>query len=241
MRLVWIGFVASIAIAGTAAFSQTADLFQTVRPQVLLSVHRDPNGSRADLIEVRTIDPKYPPEQLRTQILELGRQMGSEPRGLLIARATISSGMSTIKATFAVDNLIDRNSSKLHLQEIARSFAGYEGEHAVTGISVQFVGEPPKSATLLAYGEASDPVQVQGVYDPTFHGVEYRIKLNTQDPKLIEIPEGAEQKPAASPSTDARKGTDWTLWALIGVAAIAVGALVYSLLVNSKVSKGLKR
>lgn len=241
MRLVWIGVVASLAIAGTAAFSQTTDLFQTVRPQLLLSVHRDPNGSRADLIEVRTIHPQYPPEQLRAQIMELGRLMGSEPRGLLVARASITSGMSTIKATCAVDNIIDRDSARLHLEEIAKAFAGYPEPHTVTGISVQFVGEAPKSETLLEYGKDTDPVQVQGVYDPTFNGVEYRIKLNVQDPKLIQIPEGPEQKPAATPSTDARKGTDWTIWALIGVAAIAVGALVYSLLVNSKVSKGWKR
>ncbi len=241
MRLVWIGVVASLAIAGTAAFSQTADLFKTVRPQLLVSIHRDPNGSRADLIEVRTIHPQYPPEQLRAQIMELGRLMGSEPRGLMVARTSISSNMSTIKATCAVDNIIDRESAKLHLEEIAKAFAGYPEPHAVTGISVQFVGEAPKSETLLEFGSETDSVQVQGMYDSAFGGVEYRIKLNVQDPKLIQIPEGNEQKPSAIPSTEARKGTDWTTWALIAIAAIAVGALVYSLLVNSKVSKGLKR
>lgn len=238
-----MSIVAFVAIAGTEALSQTVNLFKTVRPQLLISIRRDPNGSRADLIEARTIDPKYPPEQLRAQLVELGNLLGSPPRGLAVMRSSISGdgSMTTIKATCAVDNLIDRSSTKFHLEEIAKAFAGYAAPSTVTGISVQFLGEAPKATTLLEFGKETDAVQVQGAFDPTFNGVEYRIKLNSQDPKLIQIPEGGEQKPLATPSTPAGKGSDWTIWALIGIAAIAVGALVYSLLTNSKVSKGLKR
>lgn len=243
MRLAWISIVAFVAIAGAEALAQTVNLFRTVRPQLLIGIRRDPNGSRADLIEARTIDPKYPPEQLRAQIIELGRLMGSEPRGLNVTRSSITgdASMTTIKATCAIDNIIDRESTKLNLGAIAKAFAGYAAPNEVTGLSVQFLGEAPKKTTLLEYGKEGDPVMVQGSYDPTFNGVEYRIKINSQDPKLIEIPEGSEQKAPTTPSTDAGTGTDWTVWGLVFIAAIAVGALVYSLLTNSKVSKGLKR
>lgn len=226
------------------AQTQTNDLMQTVRPQVLLSVRRDPNGSRADLIEVRTTDPQYPVEQLRAQLIELGRLMGSEPRGLLVARSSITgpdASMTTIKGTCAVDNLIDRVTRRLHLTEVAQAFAGYPAPHTVTGISITYVGELPLRDTILTYGIESDPVQVQGSYDPVFRGIEYRIKLNTQKPEEIVIPEAAEQKPMAKTSTVAKEGFDKTIWGLIAIAAVAVGALVYSLLVRSTSSRRASR
>lgn len=240
MRLAWV----LIAAMATSAFGQSPqvpqNLFQTVRPQVLLTIRRDPNGSVADLLEARTIDPQYPADQLRAQLIELGRLMNSEPRGLLVARASITgadASMTTIKASCAIDNIIDRRSSKFHLAEIARAFAGYPEPHAVKGISVLFVGEKPGKETILEYGTESSAVQVQGTLDPTFGGVEYRIKLNSQKAEDIVIPEGSEQKPSTAPSTDANRGFDWTMWGLVFVAACALGALVYSLVVRSTSSK----
>ena len=240
MRAAWIG----IAAVATSAWGQSPptapNLFQTVRPQVLITIRRDPNGSVADLIEARTIDPRYPEEQLRAQLIELGRLMNSEPRGLLVARASITgtdASMTTIKASCAIDNIIDRKSSRFHLTEIARAFAGYPEPNRVTGISVLFLGERPGKQTLLAFGSDKSAVEVQGTLDPTFGGVEYRIKLNSQNAEDIDIPEGGEQKAPAVPSTDAKGGFDWTTWGLIIVAACALGALVYSLVVRSTSSK----
>jgi hypothetical protein len=239
MRFAWV-FVAGMA---TSAWGQDppkpTNLFQTVRPQVLITIRRDPNGSVADLVEARTIDPKYPAEQLQAQLIELGRLMNSEPRGLLVGRASITgadASMTTIKASCAIDNIIDRKSPKFHLAEIAKAFSGFADPNKVTGITLFLVGEKPGKDTLLAFGNEASPVQVQGALDPSL-GLEYRIKLNTQEAEDIVIPEGAEQKSPAAPSTDANRGIDWTIWGLIILAGCALGALVYSLLVRSTSSK----
>ncbi len=241
MRFAWIVVVAFVTMIATKAVAQAEDLFRTLRPDLIIGISRDPNGSGADLLEFRTIDPKYPPEQLRDQILELGKLMNSEPRGLVVARSSISSGMSTIKATCAIDNIIDRSQPRYHLKQIAQAFAGYAEPHAVKGLSIQFLNEKPRKETLLDFGGPNDAVQVQGSFDPTFSAVEYRIKINIQDAKQIEIPEAGEQKPIPAPSSDAKGGPDWMVWGLVFIAAIAVGALVYSLLTNTKVQKGRKR
>lgn len=239
MRFTWVLVAAMSASAMGQDPPKPANLFQTVRPQVLLTIRRDPNGSVADLIEARTIDPRYPAEQLQAQIVELGRLMNSEPRGLMVGRASITgsdASMTTIKASCAIDNVIDRKAAKFHLTEIARAFAGYSEPNQVTGLSLILVGEKPGKNTLLSYGSDSSPVQVQGTLDPSL-GLEYRIKLNTQKAEDIVIPEGGEQKAPAAPSTDANRGIDWTIWGLIIVAGCALGALVYSLLVRSTTSK----
>lgn len=239
MRLAWIGVFACASIAWGQNPATNSGLFQTVRPQVLLTIRRDPNGSAADLIEARTIDPRYPAEQLQAQLIELGRQLNSEPRGLRVGRASITgadASMTTIKATCAIDSIISRTEQRFHLTEITRAFSGYADPHRVTGLSVMFLGEAPGSKTLLSFGTEKSPVQVQGSYDSTFNGVEYRIKLNSQTAEDINIPEGGEQKPPATPSSDATGGFDWTIWGLILVAACALGALVYSLLTRSTAS-----
>jgi hypothetical protein len=243
MRCLWPILVAVSSISWGQGQQPAENLFQTVRPQVLMTVRRDPNGSRADLIEVRTIDPQYPVEQLRAQLIELGRLLGSEPRGLLVARSSITgadASMTTIKGSCAVDNLIDRGTRKFHLTEIAKAFAGYAAPNRVTGISLMFIGEAPARDTLLAFGGKDAHVQVQGLYDPTIQGIEYRLKLNTQNPDEILIPEGPEQKPTEKTSSVAGKGVDWMIWGPIAAAALAMGALVYSLLVRSTSSRQAK-
>jgi hypothetical protein len=240
MKWVPVGLVALASMAVAQNDKPPVDLFRTVRPQILLTIRRDPNGSRADLIEARSVDANYPAEQMRAQILELGRLLNSEPPGLFIERHALDGAaatMTSIKASCAVDNLIDRETRKFHLTEIVRAFAGAPAPNTVTGLAIQFIGEQPRRDTLLSFGLEGDPVLVQASYDPTFNCVEYRVKLNTQKPGEIEIPEGAEQKVRPTPSTVANKGFDWTIWGLILVAAVAVGALVYSLLVRSTSSK----
>lgn len=216
------------------------DLFRTVRPQIAISVRRDPNGSRADLVEATSIDANYPPDQLAEQVIKLGELIGSQPRGLSVARHSVSGAdgrFTSVKASFAVDNLIDRATGHLHLTEIARAFAGAAEPHRVTGLSLSFVGEIPTENTLLAFGSESDPVQIQGDFNPSFKSTEYRVKLNSQDPKAIFIPESKEQIPVKTPSTHGNPGPDLLFYGLIIVAAVAAGALVYSVLVRITASK----
>ena len=145
--------------------------------------------------------------------------------------------MTSIEATCAIDNVIDRTTGKFHLTEIAQSFAGAQPPHQVTGISVMFPGETPTKNTLLTFGTDRDSAQIQGDYNPTFKSIEYRLKLNSQNPDEIAIPENREQNGTKRPSSDGRNNVDWSLWGLIAVAALAVGALVYSLLIRTSASK----
>ncbi len=239
MKWAWLGILGLVSSAFAQQQSPAVNLFQTVRPQLLLTIRRDPNGSRADLLEVKSVEPGFPEDLLRNQILELGRQMNCDPRGLSVGRYSLTgdASMTSIKASCAIDNIIDRDRASFHLTQIARSFAGAPKPNEVVGLTVLLIGETPRLETLLAFGNPGDPVQVQGVKDSAFKGIEYRIKLNSQIPSEINIPESGEQNSVPGPSTVASSRIDWLLWALIGIAAIAFGALVYSLLINRAISK----
>ncbi|OJU64948.1 MAG: hypothetical protein BGO01_14635 [Armatimonadetes bacterium 55-13] len=239
MRFLSIMALTALLVAGMEARAQGVDLFKTVRPQVILSVKRDPNGSQADLIEAQTIDGNYPPEQLKAQILELGRQLNCDPRGLTVFRHSVSEdgSMTSIKATCAIDNVIDRRTGSFHLTEIVRAFTGFPEPHRVSGLSLSFLNEAPRKNTILTFGQESGPVMLQADLNPTFKSIDYRIKINTDKPDEISIPEGPEQNKPINTSSDDRNSVDWSLWGLIGVAAIAVGALVYSLLIRTTSSK----
>jgi len=239
MKRVCLGILA-IAASVSAQQAPPKSLFQTVRPQVLLTIRPDPNGSRADLVEARTIDPTYPADQLKAQILQLGKFLNSEPRGLAVGRSSItgeSASLTTIKAICAIDEIISRSGKGFHLQEIARAFAGYPEPATVSGLTVQFIGQSPTKSTLLSFGGEGDPIQIEGVFDAAFQTLEYRMKLNTQNPEEITVPEGGEQTPTKEPSNVAGSGINWLVWILVFVSAIAVGALVYSLLVTAGTSR----
>jgi hypothetical protein len=227
-----------VCLAPAQGDPRPPSLFMTVRPQLSITVKRDPNGSRADLVDVMSIDADYPPDQLKTQILALGAMIKSEPRGLELTRHSVSGDdgrFTSIMARFAVDNLIDRTTGKFHLTELVQSFGSGSTSHPVTGLSINFVGEKPKHDTLLAFGTEKSPVQIQGDYNPTFGSIEYRVKLNTKSPAEIQIPEGKEQFPTVTPSNARR--VDGLMIGLLVVAALAVGALVYSLLSRTSASK----
>lgn len=237
MRLLPIAVLFLAALTTVFGQGQSPDLFRTVRPQLMITIRRDPNGSAADLLELKSTDADYPPLQLQQQILKLGESLNSQPRGLSFERHAVAANMSSVRATCAIDNVIDRKTGQFHLTEIARAFAGGEAGHQVTGLSLSFLGERPGKKTLLAFGTEADGVQVQGDYNATFGSIEYRVKLNSQDPARISIPEGGEQNAPQRPSSDGRNSVDWSLWGLIAIAAIAVGALVYSLLIRTATSK----
>jgi len=239
MRLLPIVGLLTVAISSVFGQGSGVNLFTSVRPQLVVTIHRDQNGSNADLIDIKSIDANYPPQQLSDQIHALGKLLGSPPRGVSITRHALTEdgSMTSIEVTCAIDNVIDRQTGKFHLTEIARAFAGAPDPHRVTGLSVMFQNEVPTKNTLLTFGTEQDAVQVQGDYNKDFRSIEYRIKLNKQNPDEITIPENREQNVAKRPSSDGRNIVDWSLWGLIAVAAIAVGALVYSLLIRTTASK----
>jgi hypothetical protein len=212
-------------------------LSMRVRADVTIVVTKHAMGP--DLVTITADRPEYPQEVLRQNAERLAAELGTELRGLDVFRYEMVPGdarMIFTRATFAVDGLVRRDEGRLGLQEIARAFAQQPDEHPVRGLTVQYQSEAPNQQTVRTY--TSDAVEVEGSADPG-KGLEYRILLKTNDPALIVIPEGQEAQEAVQPKAPERS-LDWLTISLIVAAALALGALVYSLLLRTRPTAGSK-
>ena len=99
---------------------------------------------------------------------------------------------------------------------------------AVTGFTIEFQGVVPTKITLSKY---TLPGVVTGearfTNDAPLKGIEYRIKLFTQDPAQITFPDKIEpgKPPSAQPVPMSDNRT--TIIVLVCLAGLAAGALVY--------------
>jgi hypothetical protein len=205
-----------------------------VKPEATVVVREHNSG--VDLVEVTILDGRYPPELLTKQIKTLGELMKADPRGTRILRDDFGSGdpkMAVLKATFAIDGLVEGKGGTLHLSPIVKAMAGAPAPNTIDGLSVFFENQTLNPQSVRAY--SSEAVQVEAMGHPGGVGVEYRVRLATQDPAKIDIPDTLEDQKAEAVKPKAKpKGFDWTLWSLLAVAALSVGALVYSLLLRSR-------
>lgn len=212
----------------------TGSLFQTTRFQATVVVRKHSTG--ADLVEVTVLEPAYSRELLRDQITLMGKELNSAPRGLQIYDYRLDPGDASsrmVKASFAVDGLIDRKAGVLHIQPIARAFALQSAHDSIDALMIQFEGETPTANTLRACSPPApgcENVVVEGRASDAKFGVEYRVKLLAHDPYKIFTPDTRGQTSAPKAVLPTKKGLDWTFVALIIVSALALGALVYSLL-----------
>ena len=218
-----------VALAQTSGGTAPGGLFTTVKTQIAVRVWKHPVG--ADMVEVTALEPAYPGQLLRSQVEMLGSKLHSIPRGLTVFRNEISPGMSFTKATFAVDGLIDRTKHLLHISEVVQAFAGAPPPFTVTGMSIIYDGETPSANTPRSFDSRAVSLDSQLSTSPAL--IEYRVQLLSQDPGSLAIPEVLEQKNDAAPSKAAKAGTDWTLWSLVAISAVAVFALVYSLVLKA--------
>ena len=90
-----------------------------------------------------------------------------------------------------------------------------------------FEKQKPNADTVKDY--RSDAVEVQADSQPGSIGIEYRISLKEQNPDKIEIPDSALAVAKGPNQIVVPGGPDTATYVLIGLAAVAVGALVYSL------------
>jgi hypothetical protein len=209
-------------------------LFVSSRFQAAVVVRKHPTG--ADLVVITILKPSYSHQLLEQQIEALGKELKSAPRGVSLADVAVDRDSSMLKASFAVDGLIERATGTLHVQPIARALALATHQDSLEALLVQFEGETPTSNTLK---ESFPPelgcrgAEVEGKFTDPSYGVEYRVKFLTHDAQLISIPDSpADRVPAAPSGTGPQKRMDWGLFPLILVAACAMGALVYSLLLR---------
>jgi hypothetical protein len=222
---------------GNAQQSTTPkSLFLTVRPDVTLLVEDTSTKKEAT---IGTVNPNYPADLLRSQIETLGKLVDGNVRGLRMEESKDGKGNSYLKVKFGINNLIDHERKVYRLQEIARAFAGAPDPYTVHGIHVTFAHELGDAQNIASYSlpgvvnvEAMRTADPNG---PLAATLEYRIELLTQDASKIVIPEHS-APPKASVPQDEPSGSPMLFYVLLGLAALAAGALVYLALLraNSK-------
>lgn len=202
------------------------DLFKTVKPQVSVVVHKHPTG--ADLVDITVLDPKYPSQLLQSQVEGMCTELNAPARGLslrTVSFRTDNNHLDFLRASFGTIGLIG-GSGKFNIQPIVRAFAGSPEPYGITGMSITFDGEKATADTLGNLKGAMVNVQARANQAPD-PGVEFRVELTGQDPKQIVIPDHSVKPDPVPPPAPPRQTPDWPLWLMLGIAAVAVGALVY--------------
>jgi len=192
-------------------------------PQVILDVTRHRLG--ADVFSIGVVRREYPAEVLRAQVSAFGANLGSPPRGLTLTRENVGNG-GQLRATFAVDGFVDPLKGIVRLDALAKAFAPSAG--GPFDLTLIINGFAPTQATIRSF--SSEAVDISA--SQYGNSLEYQISIKASDPALILIPIGTEPIAQANPSGKASQGPDWTFWGLLAVAGIAVGALVYSLVLR---------
>jgi hypothetical protein len=223
---IWSCGLAVACIA--SAMGQSAHVITPTRLQAIVQVRRDSVG--ADVVKISMFDPKYSPKILRDQVEDLGTITGSGVRGLQITADPIDPkdpSSKAVKATFAIDGLIDPKGQWVKLAPIVKALTRGQGTSETAGLNnfqVDFDFEIPKSVDLIDF----DAPEVDISRRLIEQSMEYTVLVKAQNSKGIDIPDFA---PTASSSTApvAKSKTDWFVVLAIGVAITAAGALVYCL------------
>lgn len=197
------------------------------KPQIVINVRE--HQFSPDMVTVTFLAPDYPEEVLRQQLDRVGSFTGSPPRGLTISKDVVRANTtnSFLKASFATDNVIDREAGQLHLERIIKPFLGAPQPHQLTSFLVTFEGETPTQRTLRLF--SNDHVLVSGSASVMPKGIEYKVLVRTQNPNDLSIPtEGKPQEPN-SKSSSQELSPPFPLAALLLLIAgsAAFGALVY--------------
>lgn len=199
---------------------------EKVAPQVIVNVRKHQMG--ADMIEVTAASASYPKALLQSQCERMGQLLQSPARGLAVYESGTEPRFKFIKASFATDGLVDRDHGTINLEAVVKAFLGAPAPHAVRSLLVTLEGEVPVGKQTLQ-DFSSDTVRLKANVSTFPKGLEYRILALTQDAEKISIPgRYVEPKAPEKPSLKKPSGTPgWLPAALLGVAGLAGGALVY--------------
>ena len=212
-------------------------LFASLVPDATISIRKHPMG--ADMVDITMKAAGYPPKLLDAQLKALGTFLGSQPRGVQIGDVILDEtnpNSKFLKASFAVDGVIDRKVGSVRLRPFVQAFAGAAKPWTINSVEFQFQGEVPTEKMLQYFRSKGEIVEgkFENTKDARTAGIEFRVQLLSQDPAKIDIPE-----PGDNPAPPIKKpvpppGMDWTTIIVFIVAAGAVGALVYSLLLRGR-------
>ncbi|MCK6632920.1 MAG: hypothetical protein L6Q31_11200 [Fimbriimonadaceae bacterium] len=236
MRIVALPLVGALVGISAAQGGSPSGPFATTGPDVSVVITEHATG--ADIVEITATRAEYPAALLSQQISALGKYLNSEPRVLRVFEQSLdpeNQRLSFLKATFAVDGLIDRRLGVLRLEPLARAFAGAASPNTVQGLSVIFDGELPTASTIQSFESTAVSIAGRVTRDPT--GIEYRIRLKTQKADEIRIPESANEQTEPQAPSSSTGGPPAYAWVFLGLAGIAAGALVYFALLRSQRAK----
>jgi len=226
----------AVAQTGSGPDSQQS-LFSSQVPDATITISKHPMG--ADMVEVTMTAPGYPPRLLGAQLKALGKYLHSDPRGLEVYDYVLDPSNPNshyTKAQFAVDGVLDRKLGSVRLNPFAKAFAGAAKPWTLHALNIMLQGEVPTDNMIKVWRSKS--ATLEGRYDqmkdPKLAGIEFRIQLLSQDPAKLDIPEPGDAPVSTSKKKVDAPGTDWATIAVFLVAAAALGALVYSLLLRSR-------
>lgn len=202
---------------------------EKVPPQAVVNVRKLALGP--DMVDITIASKGYPLDLLSQQCGKLAQLLGSDARGLQVSLSGYDPKFKFAKASFATDGLIDRDKGEVRLEAIVKALVDGQGSWRLRSFLVTLDGEAPvEKQTLKSF--QSEAVVLKAHVSESPKGIEYRILALTDDPTKIKIPvrhESAkpqEQKASRGASTEA----NWLPLALVGVAGLAAGLLVYSAL-----------
>jgi hypothetical protein len=244
LKMVWavIGLLVPILVhaqgAANASNEAIRRIVTQVRPDVMVVIRVDQTNSC--LVEVSALDPEYPPDLLTKQCQRLGLLAGSPVRGLaLLQTDPDNQALNILKAKFATDNLVNRSTGGFALQPIIRAFAGETGRFVTRGMTIHFAGETPTNSTIRTH--LSDAVAVYGEVQANPDGIEYRVRLLSQDADKILVPSEFKPSPKPQQKTVVDQGVPKFVWVLLTLASLAAGALVYCFVVGVGWTRGRTR
>lgn len=238
----WVALLtfASLLNLGSAQDAQPEVIDPSmVPPQVSIVVKE--HAATPDLIEITMLDPNYPQDRLREQVLKIGQITGTGIRGLDINKVQFDTQIPQgfVKARFATDHVIDRSTGRLNLGSLVEPFLGSAEPFEIRSFLITFDGETPTEKTLRVYADKYVAVKAEQITSPP--GIDYRIVVFSQDPEKVNIPlePSQAQAPADGDKVEVKGLPVGLLISLIVIAGLAAGALVYfALLKTPRVRRG---
>lgn len=199
--------------------------FRSVKQEASINVRKHEMG--AELVEITFQGTNYPESAIIEKVNRLGEELGDAPRG---TQASAVDGRFA-KVTFAINGLISTKSPRFNLAALARAMAF--GDHPIRSFSVFFEGLDPDRNTPARWFADNDAWMLEGMGMAVPRGIDYRIKVNTNNPKDIFMP-GNQPLSSEKDKKVSGNGSKIFIFGGIIVGAIAIGLLVYSALLRPR-------
>ncbi|MBV6457040.1 MAG: hypothetical protein HONBIEJF_00145 [Fimbriimonadaceae bacterium] len=193
------------------------------------------DAMNAQLIEVTVLDGSFPLSTLEAQCQRLGTTLQSMPRGLSIQTLKVREGEPGFpKAKFAVNNLIDATQGLVRLEPLVRAFGTRPGVPQIRVLTVIVEGIRPSPMTLQSW--FTPEVSVRGSMSDMARGapaaLEYRIAISAEDPATVTIPDRHTTPPKEAAPVKEPERSPVMMYVIVVIGSVALGALVYSLMLR---------